>query len=143
MINRFENFENDSVLVASHILEVGQWSNDRDQLAVFVEDGVTVLADHFKQLLEKNDFDKEKVLSEWLDLKVAVKNDYGGLKKHAMWQVMFNDFTERFCNILMLIEILLVLPVSTACCERGFRCMSRIKTQYKARLDPLTLDSLL
>ena len=56
---------------------------------------------------------------------------------------MFTDYLERFCNIFMLIEILLVLLVSTACCERGFSCMSRIKTQYWSRLDPVTLDSLL
>ena len=102
------------------------------QLAVFGEEGINVLSEHFNQLLEKNDFDGEEALSEWLDLKVVVKNNYRNLRKQAVWQVMFTDFTERFCNILMLIEILLVLPVSTACCERGFSCMSRIKTQYRS-----------
>ena len=72
-----------------------------------------------------------------------MKNNYGNLRKQAVWQAMFTDFAERFCNVLMLIEILLVLPVCTACCERGFSCMSRIKTQYRSKLDTVTLDYLL
>ena len=82
-------------------------------------------------------------LSDWLDLKVLVKNNYGKLRKQAVWQVPLTDFTERFCNVLMLIETLLVLPMSTACCERGFSCMNRIKTQYRSRLDTVANDSLL
>ena len=143
LANRFDNFENDPVLAAAKILEVGYWHDNREQLAIFGEEEINVLSDHFKQLLEKNDFNQEEALSEWLDLKVLVKNNYVNLRKQAVWQVMFSDFTERFCNILMLIEILLVLPMSTACCERGFSCMNRIKTQYRSRLDTSTLDSLL
>jgi len=88
-------------------------------LAIFGEEEINVLSDHLRKLLEKNDFNQEEALSEWLDLKVLVKNNYVNLRKQAVWQVMLTDFTERFCNILMLIEILLVLPMSTACCERG------------------------
>ena len=143
LANRFDNFEHDPVLVAAHILEVGYWPNDPEPFAIFGEEEINVLAERFKPLLEKNDFDQKEALSEWLDLKVLVKNNHRHLRKQAVWQVMFTDYTERFCNILMLIEILLVLPVSTACCEKGFSCMSRIKTQYRSRLDPVTLDSLL
>lgn len=141
--DRFDNFEQDPILSAAHILEVRHWPNDHEQLAVFGEEEINVLSEHFKQLLEKNDFDQEDVLSEWLDLKVLVKNNYANLRKQAVWQVMFTDFAERFSNVLMLMEILLVLPVCTACCERGFSCMSQIKTQYRSRLDTVTLDSLL
>ena len=141
--NRFDSFEQDPVLSAAHILEVRHWPNDHEQLAVFGEEEINVLSEHFKQLLEKNDFDQEEALSEWLDLKVLVKNNYGNLRKQAVWQVMFTDFAERFCDVLMLIEILLVLCVCTACCERDVSCMSRIKTQYRSRLDSVTLVSLL
>jgi len=141
--NRLDNFEQDPVLSAAHILEVRHWPKDHEQLAVFGEEEINVLCEHFKQLLEKNDFDQAETLSEWLDLKVLVKNNYGNLRKQAVWQVMFTDFAERSCNVWMLIEILLVLPVCTACCERAFSCMSQIKTQYRSRLDTVTLDSLL
>ena len=96
LANRFDNFEHDPVLGAACILEVGHWPNDDDELAVFGEEEINVLSEHFNQLLEKNDFDQEEALSEWLDLKVVVKNNYRNLRKQAVWQVMFTDFTERF-----------------------------------------------
>ena len=58
--NRFDNFEQDPFLSAAHILEVRHWPNDHEQLAVFGEEEIDVLCEHFKQLLEKNDFDKRR-----------------------------------------------------------------------------------
>ena len=76
LANWFDNFEHDPVLVAAHILEVGYWPNDPEQFAIFGEEEINVLAECFKPLLEKNDFDQEEALSEWLHLKVLVKNNY-------------------------------------------------------------------
>ena len=71
-------------LEAAHILEVGYWPNDPEQFAIFGEEKIDVLAEHFKMLLEKNDFDQEESLSEWLDLKVLVKNNYRHLRKQEL-----------------------------------------------------------
>ena len=81
--NRFDNFEHDPVLGAACILEVGHWPNDDDELAVFGEEEINVLSEHFNQLLEKNDFDREEALSEWLDLKVELKNNHRNLRKQG------------------------------------------------------------
>ena len=107
LANRFDNFESDPVLTVAKILEVEHWSNDHEKLSVFGEEEINALSDHFKQLLERNDLNQEAALSEWLDLIVLVKSNYGKLRKQGVWQVMFTDFTERFCNDLMLIEIVL------------------------------------
>ena len=40
-------------------------------------------------------------------------------------------------------KVCMYVCMSTACCERGFSCMNRIKTQYRSRLDTVALDSLL
>ena len=108
-----------------------------------VKKKINVLSESFKQLLEKNDYTQEGALTEWLDLKVMVKNNYQDVRKQSVWQVMFTYFSERFCNLFMLIEILLLLLMSTVCCERGFSCMNRINTQYRSRLDTMTLDHFL
>ena len=72
LANRFDNFENDPVLAAAKILEVWHWTDNGEQFAVFGEE-INVLSQHFKQLLEKNGFNQEEALSEWLDKKVLVK----------------------------------------------------------------------
>lgn len=46
-------------------------------------------------------------------------------------------------NITILIQIYLILPHNTACCERGFSAMNRIKTASRNRLYVTTLDALM
>ena len=43
----------------------------------------------------------------------------------------------------MLIEILLVLPISSAACERGFSCMKRVKSDWRSSLAPSMLRMLM
>ena len=56
---------------------------------------------------------------------------------------MFTSYSDRFPNLLMLAEICLVLPVQTACCERGNSCLARIMTDWRASLNVDTLEALM
>lgn len=38
---------------------------------------------------------------------------------------------------------MLVLPLATACCERGFSTLKRIKSDWRSRLETETLDNLM
>lgn len=49
----------------------------------------------------------------------------------------------RFPNVLMLVEIMLILPLSTACCERGFSVMGKIKADCRSCLSVDILDCLM
>lgn len=53
------------------------------------------------------------------------------------------NLEERFHNILMLVECILCIPVSSAICERGFSVMTRIKSDWRACLGPEMLDYLM
>lgn len=43
----------------------------------------------------------------------------------------------------MLIEIILVIPVSGAVCERGFSCVKRIKSDWRSRLISQMMNHLM
>ncbi|KAH3859519.1 hypothetical protein DPMN_102336 [Dreissena polymorpha] len=43
----------------------------------------------------------------------------------------------------MLVEIILVVPTSSAICERGFSAMARIKSDWRASLQPDMLNRLM
>ena len=62
-----------------------------------------------------------------------------------MWQRFLTDpeLSEQFRNILFVAGIVLMFPVSTACCERGFSAMKRIKSDWRSCLNTDTLDDLL
>ena len=56
---------------------------------------------------------------------------------------VFTHHRNRFPNVLMLVEITLILPLSTACCERGFSVMGKIKSDWRSCLSVEVLDCLM
>lgn len=51
--------------------------------------------------------------------------------------------TTMFPNFALLATIALIIPVSTAECERCFSSMKRIKTTLRNRMETATLDKLM
>ena len=141
--SRFANVSTNDVIAAFDIFNTSLWPDSDDELALYGEQELNTLVGHFKLLLERNDFDSELVNQEWQELKVCIKRNHSQLKMLPMWQRIFAEYTERFPNILMLVEIMLVLPLATACCERGFSTLKRIKSDWRSRLGTETLDHLM
>lgn len=46
-------------------------------------------------------------------------------------------------HVLMVVEICLAMAVSSSCCERGFSCMGRLRSEYRNSLDVKTVDMLM
>ncbi|MCO5612069.1 hypothetical protein L7F22_066331 [Adiantum nelumboides] len=53
------------------------------------------------------------------------------------------EWVESYPNLMKLWQALLVIPVSTACCERGFSKQNRIKDDDRSSLTLSTLDTLM
>ena len=82
-------------------------------------------------------------LHEWLELKMHVLRRQERISARPFWKAMFTGYSDRFPNLLMLAEISLVLPVQTACCERGNSCLARIIMDWRASLNFDTLEALM
>ena len=50
---------------------------------------------------------------------------------------------EHFPSLLLVIDLCLVIPVETACCERGNSCLNRIMCDCRSTLDVLTVEALM
>ena len=57
------------------------------------------------------------------------------------WKVILNSYATEFPNFINIVEILTLYPCSSACVERGFSTMSRVKTDYRNRLEAETFDA--
>ncbi|KAL9976913.1 hypothetical protein ACROYT_G014255 [Oculina patagonica] len=71
-------------------------------------------------------------------------------KKKAKKKKLTKDKREKalqmyalLSNVLMLVEITLILPLSTAFCEQGFSVMGKIKSDWKSCLSVEVLDCLM
>ena len=65
------------------------------------------------------------------------------LRYDALWQRMLTEHEQDYPNVLMLVELVLILPMSTACCERGFSAMKREKNDWRSSLSSTSLNSIL
>ena len=103
------------------------------ELGTYGEEKIRHLVEHFRPLLEKNNFEFEAVYEEWAGLKACISNNYQDFTFKALWKRVFNNCHDRFPNALMLVEILMILPLATACCERGFSIrQNQIKPDWRS-----------
>ena len=94
---------------------------------------------------DKADICKMGLSSEWITLKPLLSQSYREVKCKDFLILLSSDSTlmAMFPNFAVLASIALVVPVSTAECERCFSSMKRIKTVLRNRMDTKTLDQLI
>ena len=107
---------------------------------------VRILVNHFQSVLENSGCETGAVAREWLAMKAHLSNRVDQNQPLPAVYHMFllgEEDRQWFTNVLMVVEITLVLPMSTANCERGFSAMKRIKSDWRASLTTEMLDLLL
>ncbi len=144
--NRLNDLEQRPILAAAKVLDPKEWPRQmtREELAVFGLEEINRLVRHFHEPLATMLCDEQILMNEWTDLKVFFQHQ--DLRNMALvWKDLFTDqvLKQRFGNILCLIECVLVLPVSTAVCERGFSTMKRVKSDWRSTLHTEMLRMLM
>ena len=104
-----------------------------------VED-IKLLSEHFSQQLDIN---SEKCVSEFQHYKRLVKGSYSDKSMLEMTDVIAEKYSDEMPNLLLVLQSCLVIPMSTAKCERGFSTQNRIKTKLRTRLNNQSLVDLM
>jgi hypothetical protein len=107
------------------------------ELARFGNDDILSLAKYFELSLPTG-YSEEALLEEWLGLKAAAQNlPFSMLCKNALTQHY------RFPLLSKLMAVVVCVPISTSCCERGFKAMNRIRTDERTKLSNEVLNMLM
>ncbi|CAM4696780.1 unnamed protein product [Leuciscus chuanchicus] len=121
------------------------WPETVEELVDYGIEEVHFLLDHFKVVLERNGCDFALAEEEFQTLKTLVFMSFKDKSYHGLWEVLLTK--EPYCsdlqNILHLVRIMLILPVSAAQCERGFSVQKRIKSDIRSSLHPKTVEDLI
>ena len=82
---------------------------------------------------------------EFVGLKLLIARMFKDKIYLSLWELMLTrePYCSDYKNILHLVHILLVLPVSSAVCERGFSSQKRIKSDARASLHTDTVEDLI
>ena len=110
------------------------WGNDR----------LAILESKYSQN-EYPDIDATAARLEWGKLKTTMFEAYRGntLRKFLQDLAFNNTLRDLFPQLSRLASIVLIIPVSTAECERCFSSMNRIKTDLRNRLNTSTLCQIM
>ena len=89
--------------------------------------------------------DTEKCEGEMESFVVTLHRAYPKKNMFGAWEQCRGEpeWCESFPNLMKLWQVVLILPASTASCERGFSKLNRIKNDDRSRLCLETLDTLM
>jgi hypothetical protein len=90
----------------------------------------TFMHSTFKLYAKVSEGDSGELITEYLTLSAFFEEHYG-------------DFTSRFPQICILINIGLVVPITSVPCECGFSTMNHIKNKQRTKLGHVVLDHLM
>lgn len=119
---RFQSFEAE-IFRSCSIADYIQWDPSNCLYGTEVRN----IAAHFKEPLSYYGFSLDLALKEWGPPKKLVNAKFAHCSdKIAMWQRFYNHYNQEFPHILLLMEFILIVPISSATVERGFSVMGRL-----------------
>nr|XP_033476284.1 zinc finger protein 862-like [Epinephelus lanceolatus] len=127
------------------VLNPDTWPEEPANLLTFGDDSVEELLGHFEKPLTGARCNTAAVQDEWRQLKVLVSQNFRDKTNTGLWQMLLmkDPYKQEFKNILELVKIMLVLPISAAQCERGFSAQNWIKNSTRSSLAVSTTEDLM
>ena len=109
-------------------------------ISTYGAEDINVLVEHFGKQLDIN---TEKCLSEYKQYKRLVTGSYREKTMLKMTDIISEKYSEEMPHLLLVIQSCLVIPMSTAKCERRFSTRNRIKTKLRTQLNNKSLVDLM
>ncbi|XP_013383761.1 zinc finger protein 862-like [Lingula anatina] len=133
----------DNILCLARVFDTRDWPNTRVDLATYGNNNIESLSVHFAQVLDRLHCNRDQLRPQWLEAKAHLGHRLIANRiQRPTIQDLFQD-RDRFSHLLILVDICLTLPVSSAICERGFSAVKRIKSDWRSSLSTQMLNHLL
>ncbi|XP_058161471.1 PR domain-containing protein 11 isoform X2 [Dasypus novemcinctus] len=131
---------------ACQVFDLAAWPRSSEELMSYGKEDMVQIFDHLEAIPTfSRDICREgldprgSLLMEWRELKADyyTKNGFKDLIGHIC------KYRQRFPLLNKIIQILKVLPTSTACCEKGRNALQRVRKNHRSRLTLEQLSDLL
>ncbi|XP_041954873.1 zinc finger protein 862-like isoform X1 [Alosa sapidissima] len=134
-----------SVVNCFTIFNHDTWPENSDELLNYGSDKVEALVEHFSDVLTSFGCQLEAIQEEWQSVKALISHTFQDKSYRSLWQMLLTKepYKTDYKNLLHLVEILLILPISAAQCERGFSAQKRIKSSLRSSLHVSTTVDLI
>ena len=146
LVTQLENRFPDSLeLEAFSLLDPSKLPEKATEVTEYGNDKVAVLGAKYA-VSDSADFKLDDLKSEWETFKHLLADSFKEMSMQAVLKelaVPESTLATMYPCLSKLASIALVLPISTAECERSFSAMKRVKTELRNRIVTKTLDHLL
>ncbi|XP_048215864.1 PR domain-containing protein 11 isoform X3 [Perognathus longimembris pacificus] len=131
---------------ACQVFDLAAWPRSSEELVSFGKEDMVQIFNHLEAIPTfSRDVCREgldprgSLLMEWRELKADyyTKNGFKDLISHIC------KYKQRFPLLNKIIQVLKVLPTSTACCEKGRNALQRVRKNHRSRLTLEQLSDLL
>nr|XP_033784126.1 PR domain-containing protein 11 isoform X3 [Geotrypetes seraphini] len=131
---------------ACQVFDLSTWPRSTEELVNYGEEDMTQIFDHLeaipsflKDVCRDGADTRGSLLMEWRELKgdYYTKNGFKDLIGHIC------KYKQRFSLLNKVVQILKVLPTSTACCEKGRIALQKVRKNNRSRLTLEQLSDLL
>ena len=144
--DRFEHL-NEEIFVSVNVFDHKNWPDNNNALLQYGKEEVQVIFNHFQLPLTNANCDLVAALNEWIDLKLFVHRSahFNDLHPLKVWQSISRTdvIRQEYQNILKIVHLTSLYPMSNAACERAFSVMKRIKSDWRANLTTESMDRLM
>ncbi|XP_008103740.2 zinc finger protein 862 isoform X2 [Anolis carolinensis] len=131
---------------ACQVFDLAMWPRSAEELMSYGREDMVQIFEHLEavptfstDIIREGMDTRGSLLMEWRELKVDyyTKNGFKDLISHIC------KYRQRFPLLNKIIQILKVLPTSTACCEKGRNALQRVRKNNRSRLTLEQLSDLL
>ncbi|XP_030056683.1 PR domain-containing protein 11 isoform X1 [Microcaecilia unicolor] len=131
---------------ACQVFDLSTWPRSTEELVNYGEEDMIQIFDHLeaipfflKDVCREGADTRGSLLMEWRELKgdYYTKNGFKDLIGHIC------KYKQRFSLLNKVVQILKVLPTSTACCEKGRIALQKVRKNNRSRLTLEQLSDLL
>ena len=111
----------------------------------FGNDNIERLINWFEQALRTAGCEVDDILPQWQSMKITFNSQFRDKDYNSLWKMLLSKepYKSDLKDILHLVKILLVLPISAAGCERMVSSQNRIKSSVRASLKTSSLEGLI
>lgn len=126
-------------------LNVDVWPSNPVDLVDYGREEIQRLTEWFRPLLHKAGCNINAIHDQWVSLKFLVKSQFQKMDSINLWQTFLTKapYKDNFKDVLHLVQIVLVLPISAAQCERAVSAQNRIKSSVRATLATSVVEDLI
>lgn len=124
------------------VFNADAWPCSAQDLVDFGNNMIDRLTSWFKPTLQKAGYDVDSISEEWFSLKVLVNTTILDKYYTSLWEIMLTKlpYKDDFKNLLHLVEIMLVQPISAVQCGRAISAQNRVENSIRVTLGSSTLD---